>query len=354
MRDEQNPVSEAAVWIGADVSKGTFDAALARCGQRASSPLSELPARCFVRSPEGVAELLAWLRASGVAPESARMVMEATGRYSVELAAWMAQACPPLSPAIASPHQTAAFIKSLGLRNKTDRMDARALALYGVERRPRAYQPPPACEGELRELVRYRDFLVQQKVAAENRAEEMRDSKYVQRTMRRQIRQLERDIEKTEKEMARVKQATPELENDIELMTSIYGVAFLTAATIRAELGDLRRFEKARQLTAFAGLNPSLRQSGSSVHGRPHISKAGNPRVRRALYLSAMVAIRGDNDFRNDYERLRAEGLSKMAALCAIMRKILVLMRALLISGKPYVPLWKNQPHLQEKMCLEA
>lgn len=354
MRDEQNPVSEAAIWIGADVFKSTFDAALARCGQRASSPLSELPARCFVRSPEGVAELLAWLRASGVAPESARMVMEATGRYSVELAAWMAQACPPLSPAIASPHQTAAFIKSLGLRNKTDRMDARALALYGVERRPRAYQPPPACEGELRELVRYRDFLVRQKVAAENRAEEMRDSKYVQRTMRRQIRQLERDIEKTEKEMARVKQATPELENDIALMTSIYGVAFLTAATIRAELGDLRRFEKARQLTAFAGLNPSLRQSGSSVHGRPHISKAGNPRVRRALYLSAMVAIRGDNDFRNDYERLRAQGLSKMAALCAIMRKILVLMRALLISGKPYVPLWKNRPQLQEKMCLEA
>lgn len=272
----------------------------------------------------------------------------------MELAAWMAQACPPLSPAIESPRQTTAFIKSLGLRNKTDRMDARALALYGVERRPRAYQPPPACEGELRELVRYRDFLVQQKVAVENRAAEIRDSKFIQRETRRQLRQLERDIAKTEKEMERVKKASPELENDIALMTTIYGVAFLTAATIRAELGDLRRFEKARQLTAFAGLNPSLRQSGSSVHGRPHISKVGNPRVRRALYLSAMVAIRGDNDFRNDYERLRSQGLSKMAALCAIMRKILVLMRALLISGKPYVPLWKNRPQPQEKMCLEA
>lgn len=354
MRDEQNPVSEAAVWIGVDVSKSTFDAALAEGGQGGCPPLGKLPARCFSRSPEGVAELLSWLRASGVAPASARAVMEATGRYSVELAAWMAQACPPLSPAIESPRQTTAFIKSLGLRNKTDRMDARALALYGVERRPRAYQPPPACEGELRELVRYRDFLVQQKVAVENRAAEIRDSKFIQRETRRQLRQLERDIAKTEKEMERVKKASPELENDIALMTTIYGVAFLTAATIRAELGDLRRFEKARQLTAFAGLNPSLRQSGSSVHGRPHISKVGNPRVRRALYLSAMVAIRGDNDFRNDYERLRSQGLSKMAALCAIMRKILVLMRALLISGKPYVPLWKNRPQPQEKMCLEA
>lgn len=354
MRDEQNPVCEAAVWIGVDVSKSTFDAALAEGGQGGFPPLGKLPARCFSRSPEGVAELLSWLRASGVAPASARVVMEATGRYSVEMAAWMAQACPPLSPAIESPRQTSAFIKSLGLRNKTDRMDARALALYGVERRPRAYQPPPVSEGELRELVRYRDFLVQQKVAVENRAGETRDNKFIQRETRRQLLQLERDIAKTEREMERVKKASPELETDIELMTSIYGVAFLTASTIRAELGDLRRFEKARQLTAFAGLNPSVRQSGSSVRGRTHISKAGNPRVRRALYMSAMVAVRGDNDFRNDYERLLAQGLSKMAALCAIMRKILVLMRALLISGKPYVPLWKNRPQLQEKMCLEA
>ena len=127
-----------------------------------------------------------------------------------------------------------------------------------------------------------------------------------------------------------------ELKRDVTLLTSIYGVAFINATTILAELGDLRRFALGRQLTAFAGMSPRHRDSGSSVHGRSRLCKQGNPRVRQSLYLSAMVAIRGNNQFRQTYLRLLDEGKAKMVALAAIMRKLLVLMRAILINGQAY------------------
>jgi hypothetical protein len=122
----------------------------------------------------------------------------------------------------------------------------------------------------------------------------------------------------------------------------VLDVGFLTAAVIRVELGDLRRFDQARQLSAFAGLNPSIRESGTSVRGRSCLGKKGNARARQALYLSARVAIRGTNDFRPMYYRLIARGKSPMTALGAIMRKMLCVMRAILIAGIPYNPAWQR------------
>ncbi len=334
-------------WIGVDVAKMTFNAALARHGQKwPSTPMASVPVRTFARTREGVGEFLAWLDAltgGDDAPCAVRAVMEATGRYSTELAVWMTELRPSLSPAIEPPRQTAAFIKSMGLRNKTDKMEARALGFYGIERQPAAYTPAGGQEALLRELVRNRDFLVRQRVAEANRADEVKHCPFSRKMADRRLAQTDRDIKKTELEMRKVVNSTQELKDDIGRMCTIYGVGFIVAATVRAELGDLRRFQKARQLSAFAGLSPSSRQSGTSVHGRPHMDKRGNPRVRQVLYLSALVVIRGNNRLHRDYLRLRADGKAAMSAIGAIMRKLLVLMRAILISGKPFDPLWKTQ-----------
>lgn len=334
-------------WIGADVSKKTFDAAVVRAGQKyPATPLADIPVRSFARTPLGVEDFLQWMDAlvdpNDVAP---RVVMEATGRYSQELTVWMVEQRPALAPAIAPPHQTAAFIASLGLRNKTDKMEARALGFYGMERQPVPYKPLTPHEAELQDLCRCRNFLVRQRVALANRAAETHASPTVRALERKRLRLVAADIERLEQAMRRVLEQAPELKHDIEVLSTIYGVGFITATTVRAELGDLRRFSKARQLTAFAGLNPSLRQSGSSVHGRPRMNKKGNPRVRQCLYLAAMVAIQGHNDLQRSYVHLCEQGLSCMAALGAVMRKMLVLMRAILISGQPYDPLWKTQTH---------
>ena len=331
-------------WIGTDVAKKTFDAALVRAGQRyPATPLADIPVRSFERTPSGVNDFLRWIDAllepGAPAP---RVVMEATGRYSQELAMWMLEKCPALAPAIAPPHQTAAFIKSLGLRNKTDKLEARALGFYGLERQPVPYEPLTPDQAELQDLSRCRDFLVRQRVALGNRVQETHASPTVRALERKRLRLLEADIERLEQAMHRVVDRTPDFQRDIALLDTIYGVGFITAATIRAELGDLRRFTKARQLSAYAGLNPSLCQSGSSVHRRPRMNKMGNSRVRQCLYLAAMSAIQGHNDLQRFYLHLCQEGKSRKAALAAVMRKLLILMRAILISGKPYDLLWKT------------
>ena len=349
MNDEQTRFSPSTHWVGVDVAKKTFDASLVRHGQKWSvTPLAAVPVQCFARTSVGVRDFLQWLDTLVAEEERTprvRVVMEATGRYSTELAAWMREQRLALAPAIAPPHQTAAFIASLGLRNKTDKLEARALGFYGMERQPPAYQPMTPEQARLRELVRYRDFLVRQRVASANRAGETPVCKTVQRLERKRLRLLDADIDRIEHQMDQQADRAPEIKHDIEMFRTVYGVGFITAATVRAELGDLRRFHKARQLTAHAGLNPSLRQSGSSINGRPHMNKKGNPRVRQCLYLAAMVAIRGQNDLQRTYLRLRNEGKSAMAALGAVMRKLLILMRAILISGKPFDPMWKTRPH---------
>jgi transposase len=340
--------AERVHWVGVDVAKKTFDAALVRDGQKwSSTPMASIPVHSFARTHEGAGEFVAWLDSltgGDGTPCTARAVMEATGRYSIELAIWMTECRPSLAPAIEAPQQTAAFMKSLGLRGKTDKMEARALGFYGIERQPCAYQPAEKEEALLRDLVRYRDFLVQQRVAEQNRAEEMKHCPFVAKMAAKRLAQMGKDVEKIESEMHKVADAAPKLKSDIDQLCTIYGVGFIVAATIRAELGDLRRFQKAKQLTAYAGLSPSRRQSGTSVNGRAHMDKRGNPRVRKALYLSAMVMIRGNNELQQGYLKLRDEGKAAMSALGAVMRKLLVLMRAILISGKPFDPLWKTQP----------
>jgi transposase len=337
--------SERGYWIGLDVAKATFDAALICPGQHyPATPLSALPAATFERSERGTAEFLAWMgmQLKQVPQPRVRAVMEATGKYSTHLAMWISAQCPMLAPAIVNPHLTSVFIQSLGLRNATDRLSARALALYGAERSPQAYTSAPPEYLEMQALHRYRDVLVRERVAEKNRAEIRSISALVNTIHRSRLQQWDRSIQRIEKKMKDLVDSHPSLARDVALLCSIYGVAFLSATLILAELGNLRRFERARQLTSFAGLNPRKVESGTSVHKPPRMSKQGNARVRQALYLCAMAAVRGDNDFHYMYRRLIEDGKTAKAALGAIMRKLLVLMRAILLNGKPYDPLWKT------------
>lgn len=336
--------SHPCAWAGIDVAKASFDAAVALPSHAlAFEPgmLRNIPVRSFARTKRGAQDFLAWARE--IAPEDAlelRVVMEATGAYSIELSAWLVECSPSLAPAIANARRTADFIKSLGVRNKTDKLEARALALYGLQRQPAPYEPLTPERAQLRSLVRYRDALVQERVAERQRAEEPAASATVRKLQKRRLAQLDRDIAKIEAEMRALIKSDANASRDVELLTSIYGVAFLTAAVILAEIGDLRRFMRARQLSAFAGISPKLLHSGTSQR-RSHLSREGNARVRQALYMAATTAIRGDNQFSIYYQKLRAEGKAHKPALAAIMRKLLTTMRAVLVYQIPYQPHFK-------------
>jgi transposase len=332
-------MEKAVHWIGLDVSKKAFDAALVQPGQHyPETPLRTVPAQTFPRNSQGVQQFLEWI--DNQVPKAApmRAVMEATGVYSLELCIWLCERRPQLAPAIVNPEQTAAFLKSMALRNKTDRLDARALAFFGVERQPKPYESLSPEHQALRELSRYRDVLVAEHVAETNREERGSTSALVRKLHARREQQRQRDIAKVEAEIKRLIEKTPTLQRDFTLLTSIPGVGFITAVVILAEMGDLRRFARARQVTAFAGVSPRIGDSGTSVHARPRLCKKGNGRIRQALYLAAMTSVRGTSYLADTYQRLLQHGKKPMVALGAIMRKLLTVMRAVLINEQPFNP----------------
>lgn len=327
-------------WVGCDVASQTFDAAVLTPGIHfTADAFGRLPVQTFARTPEGVAEFVQWLRVllgTTKGPLAARVAMEATGKYSIELTAWICAVRPELSPAIANPEQTAAYIRSLGLRNKTDRLDARALAFYGAERKPVGYEPLTPVQNELREMERYRDALVQQKVAAMNRAGETFSSASVRKSQKKNIKNLENLITALDVKIQKLIAKTPELKRDYDLLVSVPGIGPVTAAVLLGELGDLKRFGRSRQVTAFAGLTPRHRESGTSVRGATHMCKRGNGRVRKALYLAAMASVRSTSILQTYYNHLVQLGKPNGVALGAIMRKLLVIMRSIIISGIPF------------------
>lgn len=329
-------------WAGIDVAKRTFDACVLSNELGASPMAAALPGamvKTFARTEQGARQFVAWLDeqlAGTTHPHAVRVCMEATGNYSSELSGWLLSIRGALAPAIINPKQTAAFAKSLGLRNTTDKLLARALALYGLERRPAPFQPLSRQAAELRSLVRYRHKLVCQRTAEKNRAAETMGSKAVERMQQRRLRQLDKDINKVDQAIKELTDHSPEFASDTKLITSIHGVGTTTTATVLAELGDLRRFARSRQLTAFAGLSTRIVQSGTSVAHQPHMCKQGNARVRHVLYMAALTVIRKPSDLQRTYQRLIQQGKPAKVAIGAVMRKLLCVMRAILIANQPY------------------
>lgn len=322
-------------WAGIDLAKATFQMAL--WGHE--EDIRKLRTASFDRTQKACRKALNWLRKE--APRGCRIgiVMEATGTFADEVATWFLKMDPTLHVAIVNPIQTSAFTKSLGLRNKTDDLDARALAQYGAQRKPPAWEPPSQEQMVLRDLTRIRGDLVVARTAMSLRLKDhKRASPLVVTAMKVVIKSLDNQIQALEKGIVAHLKAHEHLATQAKRLVTIKGVGLITAVTILSELGDLRRFLRSRQLTAFAGLSPKLKDSGTSVHGSSRLCKQGSGRVRAILYLAAASAARFNPDLSRTYKDLIAKGKVKRSALGAVMRKLLVLMRAVLIAEKDWEP----------------
>jgi transposase len=330
---KQHP-PHALFWAGIDLAKATFEAAL-----WGHEEFRAMRVRSFPRCEEGARALLAWLRENAGPDGPIGLVMEATAAFAEELATWLLDLDPGLHVAIVNPIQTSAFLRSLGLRNKTDDLDAKALAQYGAERRPIPWEKPKPEMAILKDLARVRMDLVHARAAMTLRLKDhARASKSAAKAMAKVIGALDGQIKCLEVEIRKHLRAHEVLAEQAERMDSIVGVGLLTAVTVMTELGDLRRFARSRQLTAFAGMSPRWRESGTSVHGKPRLCKQGSTRVRAVLYLAASAAVRFNPDMKAFYDRLLAQGKVRRVALGAVMRKLLVLMRAIVKAGHDWVP----------------
>jgi transposase len=315
---------------GIDVSKATFDVAW-----WGDLPSQRMTNRSYPRTPEGVASWLATLQPSDL--DGMGVVMESTGGYCKELAGWIRAACPRLHISIANPFKVKAYARSLGTRNKTDRVDARVLAQFGQERQPSPWVPLSTSQEALRDLTRTRSKLKSTLTAYRNRLKgHVITSPLARKVQEDLIANLRSQIKALDKGIRDLCVQDTELKRDLALLTSITGVGIITAASVLGAAGDLRAYCRRGSLCAFVGVSPRQFQSGTSVHGKTHMCRIGSKHARSALYMAAVAACRWETPLGEYYRRMVANGKPKKSALGALMRKLLVVMRAVLIQGTPY------------------
>jgi transposase len=159
------------------------------------------------------------------------------------------------------------------------------------------------------------------------------DQAVVSASIREVMATLDEQIAQVERKIHQHFDDYPDLKRRRDLLTSIPGIGETTAGAILSEIPHIDRFQSAKAVAAFAGLSPRERRSGTSIHGRPRLCKTGNSRVRKALYMPAIVALRFNPTLRVFGERLLAAGKHKRLIIGAVMRKLLVLAYGILRSG---------------------
>ena len=310
--------------LGLDISKASFQVEL--------SINHKLRHRQFANRKEGFAELGVWLAKHQAGPVHA--CLEATGPYSEAVALYLHEQGHTVS--IVNPAQIKAFGQSELLRNKDDRPDAGLIRRFCEKQQPAAWQPPPAHYRELQALTRHLENLLETRQQQLNRLETA-TTKNVVKSLRKLVTHLEAEIKGTEQQLDDHIDRHPDLRQQCQLLESIPGIGKRTATRLLAEIEDLSRYKSARQVAAYAGLTPRNNRSGT-WRGQTRLSKTGNARVRKALFLPAMVAKRHNPVVRSFCQRLARHGKNKMQLVGAAMRKLIHIAFGVLKSGKVFNP----------------
>lgn len=317
-----------SLMVGIDISKDKFDAAFA-----SGETWRE---RTFPNTRRGHRALAAWLRAGHANGAGTHACMEATGRYAEPLAKFLHEA--GFTVSVVNPARVKAYGQSELSRAKTDKADARLITRFAKAQPPRPWTPPPAERKKLQSLARHRDALLADRRRHQNRLDGADPA--VAASLRRMVKALNREILAVERETRKLLAAHPPLRQDAELLATIPGVGQTTAVAILAEAPALRDFPDASALAAFAGLVPRHRQSGSSLRGRSRLSKTGSARLRRSLYMPAVVAAKHNPILRDFAARLRENGKPPMVIVAAVMRKLLHQAYGVLKHQQPFDPTW--------------
>lgn len=282
--------------------------------------------------PVGIAELLKRLT------DAELIVLEATGGY--ESAAAGALAAQGLPVAVVNPRQVRDFARATGELAKTDTIDARVLALFAERIRPEPRPLPDDTHGELVDLVARRRQLVEMLGAESNRLRLTRRGP-VQKGIKAHVAWLEKQIKLLDQDLDRLIRQSPLWRAKDDLLQGVPGIGPTTARTLLAELPELGRLNH-KEIAALVGVAPFNRDSGQ-LRGR-RIIWGGRASVRSTLYMATLTATRYNPAIRAFYQRLRSRGKPAKLALTACMRKLLVILNAIVRSNQP----WDAQCHLQE------
>ncbi len=319
---------KTVAWFGIDVAKDKLDCVLLNAAAKRKYKVVE-------NTPAGYITLSHWLIVRlppSTAVDTVHVAMEATGVYWEAVAWYLADAGYRVS--VVNPAQIKAHGTSRAVRTKTDKVDAALIADFTQTMKPEPWQPPSPTARALRAQVMRLDGLIRMKTQELNRLPVAADA--VSDSVARHIAWLDAEIDQLTADIKRNIHDDPDLRGKAALLDSIPGRGERTLPILLSFVADIARFSNARQVAAYAGLNPTLHESGSSVKGKPRLSKIGHASLRKALYMPARVTVyktAWGNVFR---DRLSQAGKPAKLIIGARMRKLLHVAYGVLKFNQPF------------------
>jgi transposase len=302
--------------VGIDVSAKTFTAIIDHEGRRTEA--FDLP-----NDAKGHKKLIRMATTKGF---QAKVVLEATGVYSLDLALALHRA-KRVEVMVANPRAIGQFAGAYLRRSKTDSIDANIIVEFCIRMEFEPWTAPEPHTFDLRAISRRIEGIIKMATQEKNRLhaatsfDEM--SEIVRNDIRVNIRHLERRAERMREQARELIAQHPELERAFLHITSVKGIAEAAGIQILAELAVLPDDMDVRQWVAHAGLDPRVFQSGTSVNKPARISRQGNVHIRRALFMPSLVAVQHEPNVKAFYAKLLGRGKTKMQANVAVMRKLL-------------------------------
>jgi transposase len=289
----------------------------------------------FDNNVKGFERFAAWVEKLMEGSVPVRYVMEATGVYHESLAYYLIEQ--GLGVSIVLPNKISNYARSLDIKTVTDKTASEAIARFGLERNLNQWKSPDPLYMRLRQLSRERGQLVDERTGLKNQlhAEQAGARPYKKsiERIKRRIALLDKQEKEILEEIKDFVKTNEEVKRLIILVCSLPGIGLLTAVTVVAETNGFDLIRNTRQLTSYAGLD---KQSGTSVKGKPRISKKGNKHLRAAMHMPALAAIRHDGRFKAIFARLVSKHGIKMKAVVAVQRKLLEMTYTIFKTNRPY------------------
>lgn len=274
--------------------------------------------------------------------------MEATGVYYESCALYLFKKNYKVS--VVLPNKAKKYLQAIGLKSKNDSIDAKGLAQMGAEQALKLWQPLGEYFYELRQYTRQYQNIQEQKTIFNNQLHSLKHGMYSNKTIVKQlekcIKLFDEQLNELEKRIQEHINSNSEIKQKAINICKIKGIATLSLATVLAETNGFELFESAKQLVSYAGFDVIENQSGNRV-GRTKISKKGNSRIRRILFMPAFTVVScKQKPFLDLYNRTYERHGIKMKSYVAVQKKLLVIIYSLYKNNQEYNP---EKDYIQEK-----
>lgn len=294
--------------------------------------------KTFANTASGFAALTLWVKKRTEESTPVRYVMEATGVYHESLAYFLEGKGFEVS--IVLPNKISNYFRTLQVKTITDKTASETIAQFGLERKLDRWKRPAEIFRRLKQKTRERDQLVGERTLVKNQLHAEQTEAYPSKEsiarMKTRIKLLNKQVLEIKEEVSALVKENEAVKGSVAVISSITGVGILTTVTVLGETNGFELIRNKRQLTSYAGLDVKEKQSGTSVKGKPRISKKGNRHLRKAMHMPALTAIRSEGRFKTLFDRLVSRHGIKMKAVVAVQRKLLEMIYTVYKTNTPF------------------